>query len=210
MRGMKLSNQEIAGIFYEIAEFLAMENIQFKPRAYEKVASAVESLDESVYDIYKKEGLKGLKNIPNVGESIAEKIEEIVKTGRLKYYEELKKRTPIDLKGLEKIEGLGPKGIRKLYKEIGIKNLDDLEKAAEAGKIRELDGFGKKAEENILKGIEFAKQSGSRFILGYAMTEISEVIEGIKSLKEVQKIKVVGSARRKKETIGDIDILWNR
>ncbi len=207
MRGMKLSNQEIAGIFYEIAEFLAMENIQFKPRAYEKVASAVESLDESVYDIYKKEGLKGLKNIPNVGESIAEKIEEIVKTGRLKYYEELKKRTPIDLKGLEKIEGLGPKGIRKLYKEIGIKNLDDLEKAAEAGKIRELDGFGKKAEENILKGIEFAKQSGSRFILGYAMTEISEVIEGIKSLKEVQKIKVVGSARRKKETIGDIDIL---
>ncbi|MDI6717834.1 MAG: DNA polymerase/3'-5' exonuclease PolX [Patescibacteria group bacterium] len=204
---MNISNQEIAGILYEISEYLEMENIQFKPRAYQKAASAIESLSENISDIYKKGGLKAVMDIPNVGASIAEKLEELIKTGRLEYYQKLKKRVPVDLKSLEFVEGLGPKGIKKLNQELGVRNLNDLEKAAKEKKIRAIKGFGEKAEKNILKSIEFAKKSGSKFILGSIMPEISEIVDQLGKLKEVERVDIVGSVRRKRETIGDIDIL---
>lgn len=200
-------NSDIARILREIGEYLDMQGVAFKPRAYEKAAEAIESLETEVKDIYSAGGLPALEKIPGVGISLAEKIEEIIKTGKLKYYEQLKRKTPVDLESFAGIEGLGPKSIKKLYEKLGIKNIKDLEKAAKAGRVSSLEGFGKKSEENILKAIEFKKRSGGRFILGFAMPIIQEIENRLKKLPEVQKITIAGSVRRRKETIGDVDIL---
>lgn len=208
---IKFSNKDIADILYEIAEFLEMEVVPFKPRAYEKAAAAISELSESVFEIYQKggekNGLRALEEIPGVGVSIAEKIEEFIKTGKIKYHEGLKKKTPVDVRELTRVEGVGAKNVKKLYEKLRIKNIDDLEKAAKAGKIGKLEGFGRKSEENILKGIEFLRQSGNRFILGFAISDLKKIEIRLKSLKEVKKINIAGSARRRRETIGDVDIL---
>lgn len=204
---MAISNQEIARVLYEIGEYLDMQRVQFKPRAYEKVAQVIEGLQEEVIHIYKKGGLKAIEDIPGVGVSIAEKIEELIKTGKCKYYEELKKKTPVDLSALTRIEGLGPKKISRLFQKLGIKDFESLEKAAKAGKIARLEGFGKKSEEAILKGLEFAKSSGNRFLLGFVLPIVREIENRLKNLKEVEKLDIAGSIRRRKETIGDVDIL---
>jgi DNA polymerase (family 10) len=202
-----MKNQEIAKIFYEIAFFLEMEGVQFKPFAYEKAAITLEGLEEDVEEIYKREGFDGLKKIPGVGESIAQKIEEYLKTGKIKYYEDYKKKYPINLGELMGIEGVGPKRIKVLYEKLKIKNLNDLEKAAKAHKIAPLFGFGEKTEKNILEGIEFLKRSKGRFLLGDILPKVKEVEQKLKSLKEVERVDVVGSIRRRKETIGDADFL---
>jgi len=202
-----LSNREIAKIFYEISWYLEMQGVAFKPRAYEKVAEVIQGLEQDVRMIYGKGGIKALEQIPGVGVSIAEKIEELLKTGRLKYYRDLRKKVPVDRCSFAGIEGLGPKSIFKLYKKLGIRDLNDLEKAVKAGQIRKLEGFGEKSEQNILKGIEFVRKSGGRFVLGFIMPEIREIESRFEKLKEVQKIVVAGSVRRRKETIGDCDIL---
>lgn len=202
-----MKNREIAKIFHEIALYLEMDDVAFKPQAYERAAMSLETLSEDVAEIYKKEDLKGLEAIPGVGKSIAEKIVEYLKTDKIHEYDKLKKKIPVDISELKAVEGLGPKNIKKLYKKLGIKNLKDLEKAAHAEKIRDLEGFGEKSEEKILRGIEFLKQSGGRFILGFTMPIIREIEGRLKDLKEVKKIVVAGSVRRCKETIGDVDIL---
>ncbi|MFN3301585.1 MAG: DNA polymerase/3'-5' exonuclease PolX [Patescibacteria group bacterium] len=202
-----MKNQEIAKIFYEIAGYLEMEGVAFKPYAYEKAALTLETLEKDVAEIYKKGGIEALKEIPGVGESIAEKIEEYLKTGKIKYYEDLKKKTPVNLQELMAVEGLGPKKIKILYKKLKIKNLKDLEKAAKAHKIAPLFGFGEKTEKNILEGIAFLKRSKGRFLLGEILPRVKEIYEKLKSLKEVEKIDFAGSLRRMKETIGDVDFL---
>ena len=202
-----MKNQEIAKIFYEIAFFLEMEGVQFKPFAYQKAAITLEGLEEDVEEIYKREGFEGLKKIPGVGESIAKKIEEYLKTGKIKYYEDYKKKYPINLEELMGIEGVGPKRIKVLYEKLRIKDLKDLEEAAKAHKIAPLFGFGEKTEKNILEAIEFAKRSKGRFLLGDILPRVKEVYEKLKSLKEVERIDAVGSIRRMKETIGDVDFL---
>jgi len=202
-----MDNKEIAKILYEISEYLAMEDVPFKPRAYERAAMVVEELEDRVGDIYKKEGLKGLMNIPTVGKGIAERIKELIKTGKIRYYEQLKKKTPVKVDELTVVEGVGPKIIKRLYKEIGVKNLTDLEKAAMTGKIRKLEGFGQKSEENILRGINFLKSSGGRFVLGFIMPGAREIEKRIGDFPGVKKAIIAGSIRRMKETIGDGDLL---
>jgi DNA polymerase (family 10) len=201
-----ISNRAIAKLLREIGEYLAMQNVPFKPRAYEKAAEAIDGIEE-VSEIYKSGGIKALEEIPGVGSSIGEKIEELLKTGRIAYYEGLKKKAPVDLSELAKVEGLGPKSVKYLYEKLGVKNLADLERAAKAGKIAKLEGFGKKSEEKILKGISFAKSYGGRFVLGSVMPEIRVIEERLKKLPGVEKIIVAGSVRRRKETVGDADIL---
>jgi DNA polymerase (family 10) len=202
-----MKNQEIAKIFYEIAYFLEMEGVKFKPYAYEKAALTLEGLEKDVEEIYKKEGFEGLRKIPGVGESIAKKIEEYLKTGKIQYYEDYKKKYPINLDELMGIEGLGPKRMKVLYEKLGIKNLKELEEAIRAHKVASLYGFGEKTEKNILEAIEFAKRSKGRFLLGDILPRVKEVYEKLKNLKEVERIDVVGSIRRMKETIGDVDFL---
>jgi DNA polymerase (family 10) len=202
-----MKNQEIANIFYEIADFLEMEGVQFKPYAYQKAAITLETLEEDVEEIYKRDGLEGLKKIPGVGESIALKIEEYLKTGKIKYYQQLKKKTPVEMKELTAVEGLGPKRVKVLYQKLGIRNLKDLEMAAKAHKIAPLFGFDVKTEKNILEGIEFLKRSKGRFLLGDILPIVKEVYQKLKNLKEVKVVNPAGSVRRMKETIGDVDFL---
>lgn len=200
-------NLEIAKIFYLIAEYLEMEEVPFKPYAYQRAAVTLENLEQDVGEIYEKEGVKGLKKIPGVGEAIASRIVEYLKTGKIKYYEKLKKKTPLKLEELTAVEGLGPKRIKVLYQKLGIKNLKDLEKAAKSHKIAPLFRFGEKTEKNILEAIEFLKKSKGRVLLGEILPIVKEIYEKLKNFKEIKKITIVGSLRRMKETIGDADFL---
>jgi DNA polymerase (family 10) len=202
-----LKNPEVAKILNEISVLLEMDNVQFKPRAYEKAARAIEALEESVEEIYSKGGEKALMEIPGVGASIAEKVGELIKTGKLQYYEDLKKKIPVDLESLYGIEGLGPKTIKTLYQQLGIKTIDDLEKAAREHKISKLPGFKEKTEQNILKGIEFAKKGKGRYILGFTLPLIRDIENRLKALPGVTRAIAAGSVRRWKETIGDADFL---
>jgi len=202
-----MANRELAKIFNEIALYFEMDGAPFKPQAYEKAAINLETLSEDVKDIYKKGGREALEEIPGVGKNIADKVIEYIKVGKIKEYEKLKKKTPVSIDELISVEGIGPKGVSYLYKKLKIKNLKDLERAAKAGKIRNLPNFGKKKEQNILEGIEFVKRSKGRFLLGEILPKVQEIISELKKLKEIKQISEAGSVRRRKETIGDVDIL---
>src|SRR3989344_3627406 len=142
-------------------------------------------------EIYKKGGPKSIEDIPGVGISIAGKIEELLKTSRLKYYEKLKKSFPVKIGELSAIEGVGPKMIFKLYKKLKIRNVKDLEKAALGGKIAKIAGLGGKTEQKILKGIEFLKKSSGRFLLGIILP-LTKIIESrLKNLKSVKPKEVM-------------------
>jgi len=204
---LKLMNKIVAKILREMALILEMKDVPFKPRAFEKAASGVELLDTDVKEIYKLEGSKGLEKIPGVGRGIAEKIEEFIKTKRVKDYEKLKKEIPVKLDELDSIEGMGPKKIYVLYKKLNIKNVKDLEKAAKLGEISKLEGFGKKTEESILEHIKFYKKHIGRFLLKDALPLANEIVTRLKKVKDVKTSGFMGSVRRKQETIGDLDIL---
>jgi DNA polymerase (family 10) len=199
-----MKNLEIAEKLNKMAELLELNEVEFKPRAYRKAAMTIESLSE---DIEKIAAEDKLEELPGIGKNIAQKIKDMIKTGTFKAYEELKKKTPIDVDALEAIGGLGPKTIKKLYKELGIKSLKDLERAAKQGKVRNIEGLGPIVEENILKGIEFSKKGAGRVLLGFALPSAQEIINRLKKLKEVNQVSLAGSLRRRKETIGDVDIL---
>jgi len=202
-----MKNQEIAKMFYEISEFLEMDNVPFKPYAYQKAALTLETLKDEIGEIYRKGGLKALKEIPNIGENIAKKIEEVLTTGRLRYYEEFKKKMPIDLDEIVRVEGVGPIKAKVLYEKLGVANLRQLEEAARSGKIAPIAGFGEKTQANIIEAVEFLKRSHGRFLLGEILPVANEVADRLRALKEVKKIEIAGSLRRMKETIGDVDIL---
>lgn len=199
-----MNNLQIAQILNEIADLLEMKGVEFKPRAYRKAARSVKTLSRDIEDVY---NAHELKELPGVGESIAEKISELIETGHLEYYENLKEEYPIDYEKLLAVEGIGPKTVKKLYKELHIKTLDDLEKAAKNHKIRELEGFGKKSEQEILENISFARSGTERKLLGYILPVAQSVAETILSLDAVKRLETAGSIRRRKPTIGDIDIL---
>ncbi len=202
-----MKNQELAKIFYEIANYLAMDDIPFKPYAYERAALTLETLEGNVEEIYEKGGEKGLEAFPGIGKNIAAHIAEYLKTGKIKYYEDLKKRTPINFQELSAVEGLGPKRVKILYQKLGVRNLKELERAAKSHKIALLFGFGDKTEKNILEGIKFLKRSKGRFLLSEILPKAKEVCERLKNLKGVERVDYCGSLRRMKETIGDVDFL---
>jgi DNA polymerase (family 10) len=202
-----MNNQELSKIFFELANYLELDGVAFKPFAYRKVALYLESLKDDVGEIYRQGGLKALMQIQGIGEGIAKGIEEYLKTGKLKQLNELKQKLPFKIEDLLKVESLGPKKIKTLYQKLGIKNLNDLEKAAKAHKIAPLFGFGEKTEQNILQGLEFLKQSKGRFLLGEILPVARTIVERLKTRKEVSRAGYAGSLRRQKETIGDIDIL---
>ncbi|HEC75788.1 MAG TPA: DNA polymerase/3'-5' exonuclease PolX [Thermoplasmatales archaeon] len=197
-----MKNQEIAKILYEIAALLEIEGVEFKPRAYRKAAQNIESLSVDIEELYRE---NKLEKIPGVGKSIAGKIKEYIETGKIKKLDELRKKIPIDIESLSNVEGLGPKMIKTLYEKLGVKNINDLEKVAREGKIKELKGFGEKIERKIIENIEIARTRKHRFLLGFVLPEAYAIIDEIKPY--VRKVDLAGSIRRRKETIGDIDIL---
>jgi DNA polymerase (family 10) len=199
-----VSNQEIASILYEIADILELKGVEWKPRAYRKAAQSVETLGEPIVAIYER---GELQDIPGIGESIAEKIQEIIEKGKLEYLEDLRSEFPEGIRELENIEGIGPKSALTLHAKLGIQTLDDLEKAARQGKIRELKGFGETVEKNILEGIQRYRSTEKRSPLGYIMPIASRIVEQLQENKAAIQVEVAGSIRRRKETVGDIDIL---
>lgn len=202
-----VTNQDIAAILYRIAEVLEIKNIKWEPIAYSKAARNIESLSEDLETVYRRGGIKALMEIPGIGKGISRNVEEFIKTGKIKKYDELKKSIPIDIDSLSNVEGLGPKKIMMLYKKLKIKNLGDLEKAAMEGKLQKLHGMRKKTEENILKAIQFTQTSGERKSLGYALPMAREIQALLKKQSYINRVEIAGSLARRKETIGDIDIL---
>lgn len=202
-----MKNQELSKIFFEMADYLELDGVSFKPYAYRRAALSLDSLKDDVGEAYRNGGIKALKEISGVGEGIAKGIEEYLKNGKIKQFEELKKKLPMKIDELLKVESLGPKKIKVLYQKLGVKNLKDLEEAVKAHKIAPLFGFGEKTEKNILQGLEFLKQSKGRFLLGEIMPSVKALEEKLRQQKEIKEVSVAGSVRRQKETIGDIDIL---
>lgn len=199
-----MKNMLVAKIFYEIADMLEMKDVQFKPQAYRRAARSIESMSKPIEDVARAGKLEG---IPGVGVNIAEKIEEILATGKLRYYDDLKEDFPIDLEALLAVEGLGPKKIKLFYKRLGVKNLKQLERAAKQHKLRKLPGMGEKSEKQILESIEFVKSRGKRTLLGYVLPVAAEIEEKMGSFEAVERAELAGSIRRMKETIGDVDVL---
>jgi len=200
-------NAKIAKIFYQMAEYYLMQDVAFKPQAYERAARLIESMEDDLEDVYKRGGTKALMEIEGVGQGLAEKIEEFIKSGKIKEYEKLRKDCPVDLEHLSAIEGIGPKMIKVLYEKLKVKTVGDLEKAAKKHLVQKLPRFGPKVEENILRGIEFSKGDKGRFLLGYILPLVRQIEKRLKDLDFVSQAIAAGSIRRMKETIGDIDIL---
>ena len=199
-----MKNLEVAELLNEIADYLEFSGEPFKIRAYRKAALVIEGLSEDIEQTWRE---NKLTELPGIGEGIAKKIDEFLKTGKLKYIDELKKKTPVDMEGLGKIEGIGPKTIMKLYRHLKVKTVSDLKKAAKQGKIQKIEGLGPAAEKNILKSIEFARKANERVPLGFALASAEEIASMLKKVKEIDRVSIAGSARRMRETIGDIDIL---
>ena len=201
------NNSAIVDIFYEIADILEMQNVKWKPQAYRIAAQTLESLREDVSNIYRKEGEKGLEELPGIGEGLAEKIIQFLKKGKIQEYEKLKKTLPHGLYEMMKIPGVGAKHASLFYHKLEIKNINELKKAAESKKLIGLPGFKEKAEENILGGIAILKGQKERMPLKEAEKIVNKVLPQIKSIKEIDKVIIAGSFRRKKEIIGDLDIV---
>lgn len=200
-------NQELAEIFENMAqilEFLDDPNDKFRIRAYSNAAFAIRESPESI-DIMASE--KRLHELPGVGEGISKKIVEYIKTGKIKEYELLKKTIPKGFFELLAIPFLGPKKMKVLYQELGIKSIADLEKAISGGKVQELAGFGEKSSQKLLEGIQMKKESKGRRLLGEIYLEANNIVENLKKCREISRVVPAGSFRRCEETIGDIDIL---
>lgn len=198
-------NRAIAERFALIADMLEImgESI-FRINAYRRAARAVEGLAEDVAAVAAR---GGLTEIPGIGQATAEKIVEFLKTGTMKTYEELAASLPPGLTTLMAVPEVGPKTALLLYEKLGITSLDELEEAAKAGRIRALPRMGARTEENILRGIAMVRRSAERRPLGVALPVAEEMVEGLWGVPGVEQIEVAGSLRRRRDTIGDIDIL---
>ncbi|MFA4844024.1 MAG: DNA polymerase/3'-5' exonuclease PolX [Candidatus Margulisiibacteriota bacterium] len=203
-----MENNEFARIFWEMADFLELKaDNPFKVRAYRKAAQLIESLNHDLEEIYAQGGTKALREIPGIGQHIAEKIEEAIKTGRIAAYQKLAKEFPKGFLEIINIPGLGPKTALLLHKKFRADTPAKLEKLARSGQLEKLPGMGKKKVENILRGINLKKESHGRFLLDDATAHAELIVEELRKLKEVVRILPCGSLRRGQETIGDIDIL---
>ncbi len=205
---MPVHNSDIVNILTRVADFLDIQDKnQFRIRAYRNAAQSIAGLSKSVAEMVKNG--RDLSELPDVGSSIAEKIEEIVETGTLEQLEKLEKKLPKELLDLMDIPDLGPKSVQTLYNELDITNRKELEKAARNGKIQSVKGFGEKTEEKILDALEQMKNEDGRDRTKLVVAEEITVplLDYLKKAKGVSKVDVAGSYRRRKETVGDIDIL---
>ena len=201
-RLFRTTNIEVAAILYEVADLLEIKGVRFKPQAYRRAAQAIETLPEDIAGVA-REGR--LNEIPGVGKGIAASVNEIVETGSLAYLSSLREELPEGVQHLTQLEGIGPKKAIALSRDLGIRTVDDLEAAAAAGRLRDLPGFGEKTEENILASIR--KTARERRLLGEILPIARDIERRLASLDSVRQVSLAGSIRRRKETIGDVDIL---
>jgi len=201
-----MKNTAIAKVFSDIADLLELkgEN-QFKIRAYQKAVRAIEHYPKEIR-IMVDEG-EDLKSIPGVGDAIAKKTTELVKTGKLEYYEKLKTEFPEVITNLLDIPGIGPKTANKLCAELGITSVDSLEQAIKDGSVARLFRLGEKTANNILQQIEASRRKDQRIPIGEALPTAEEILSALNSVPGVRNLTYAGSLRRFRETLGDIDLM---
>ena len=203
---MAVHNASIAETLRHVADLLEIEGANpFRIRAYRRAALTIEDLPQSAAKMV-AEG-KTLVGLPGIGKDLAGKIAELVNTGRLGALTEIEARTPTTLTALTTVPGLGPKRVHRLHEAFGIKTLKDLERAARAHKIRELRGFTAKTEEKILAEIERGKEREQRFKIATAEDFAQTLCAYLQSDPAIGRVVVAGSYRRRKDTVGDLDIL---
>jgi DNA polymerase (family 10) len=200
-----MDKEKAAEILVEIGTLLELKGENpFKTRAYANAARAIESLAEPLATIVAEDRLDEIKG---VGEGIAKKIKELVETGKLGYYDELKASMPSGLIAMLDIPGLGPKKIQALSNKLGIDSVEKLEQACKDGKISELAGFGEKTQTNLLEGIQQRRRFAAKHLLGDALRVAEPLLESLRRHPDVIRCSAAGSLRRSKEIIGDIDLL---
>ncbi|SHG11857.1 DNA polymerase (family 10) [Microbulbifer donghaiensis] len=203
---MPVHNSEIADAFDRLADLLEIEDANpFRVRAYRNAARTVRGYPRSMSDLL-ADGID-LTELPDIGDDLAKKIQVLVETGKLPLLEEVEARTPPALSELMKIEGLGPKRVRALFLELNIKTLDDLKEAAESGKIHDVAGFGDKSEEKIRKRVEKFSGERPRTLLIDAEENARPLVEYLRKAEGIKDVIIAGSFRRRKDTVGDLDIL---
>lgn len=200
-----MDTDKVVRLLNNIADLMDINGEQFfKTRAYRMAAETLREIEDPIDVLVEEERLQEL---PGIGKAIAKKISTFVTTGSLPYYEELTKEVPPSLLDLLKIQGLGPKKVAVLYKKLGITTIDELQKAARQHKLKDLDGFGITTENNILRGIALQSQTSGRSLLHHALQQGNQYVDYLKKQLGIDQISIAGSLRRRKETIGDIDIL---
>jgi DNA polymerase (family 10) len=204
---MPRKNIEVASLLYELADLKEMKGVPWEPIQFRKAARAIETLNEDIAAVYARGGKDALLELPGVGLGIAGRIEEYLTTGKLPEIEKLKAGIPKGVEEMMHIMGLGPKKALRLYNERRIRSIAELEAAAKAGRIRTLAGFGEKSEQDILKGIALLQRGEARKHLGIALPLSRELERRMAAVKGVTQAIAAGSLRRRKETVGDIDIL---
>lgn len=203
---MPVHNTDIEAIFKEVADLLELQDANpFRVRAYRNAARTIGSLPYSIIDLV--EDGKDLTELPGIGKDLADKIKEICKTGTLKFLKKLESQEGGSLHLLMRIPGLGPKKVKVLHQALGIETLQELTKAAQQGKISEIRGFGEKSEANILKELKRLEERSGRTSYPVAQQLAEPLIKYLKQKKGLKQIKIAGSFRRCRETVGDLDIL---
>lgn len=199
-------NAEIADRFDELADLLEIEDANpFRVRAYRNAARVIREHPRSVAELIAERA--DLTALPGIGESLAGHITEIVATGRFSELEQARRKTPASLPALLKLRGLGPSKVRALYRELKVRSLADLKRAAQAGRIRAVRGFGARTEENILAELERREQSERRFDRLEAERTVQGLVDFLRGVEGVRQVVAAGSYRRCRETVGDIDLL---
>jgi len=200
-----MDKNKIAEILVEIGMLLELKGENpFKTRAYGNAARAIENLAEPLEKLIAEDRLTEVKGI---GDAIGKKITELVQTGKLKYYEELKASIPPGLAEMLEISGVGPKKVKILHEKLGIETIVELEAACQSGKVAELDGFGEKTAQNILEGIERRRTYASKHLLSDALLAAEPLLENLRNHPDVIRCSAAGSLRRNREIIGDVDLL---
>jgi DNA polymerase (family 10) len=200
-----MDKDQVAEVLVKIATLLELKGENpFKSRAYQNAARTIETLSEPLAKLVAEARLADIKGI---GEALQQKITELVTTGRLQYYEDLKAATPPGLVAMLDIPGLGPKKIKALHDELGIETVEQLEQACKDGKIAGLKGFGEKTQTNILEGINRRRAYASRHLISEALPRAEPLLEALRSHPDVIRCSTAGSLRRHREVIGDIDLL---
>ena len=199
-------NDEVATLLEEFAALLDAQGVEYKPRAYERAADRIRDHTVDI-EVLAREGPEAVAEIDDVGDAISSKVVEYVETGEIAELEELREELPVEMDALTRVEGVGPRTVGKLYEELGVQTLDDLESVAEAGEIQQLSGFGKKTESNILDGIPFAREAHERQLLGKARPQGERIRAYLDEQEPVTRCELAGSIRRWSPTIGDVDVL---
>lgn len=203
---MPIHNEDIAMIFDEMADLLEIENANpFRVRAYRNAARSIRGLGQELQKMLAN-GID-LTQLPGIGQSLADKIKEIIKTGHVKALDKLHKEVPASLEDLLHVPGLGVKRVRKLYHDLNIKTLKQLKHAAQQGQLQSLHGFGVKTEQRILEALQSSHLSEKRFLHHTVHHYADPLLAYLNKVPGVSQVEVAGSYRRGQETVGDLDIL---